>query len=84
MDDAALVKEVLDGIDFPRDLKRFDVELADDSSGEPAVWIYLHITRDDHPSAVKIRQLAAVGRVIEEKLMDKHIGRFPYVQVVTD
>lgn len=84
MDDADLVKEVLEGIDLPREVKRFNVELADDSSGEPAVWIYLHIARDDHPSALKVRQLAAVGRVIEERLLDKHMGRLPYVQVVTD
>jgi hypothetical protein len=80
----AIIRAILKGTRLPKEVQAFDFRFADDSTGQPAVWVNLHVKDDLRPTPEKIERLTTVRKVISEKILAKQLTRLPYVQLVTD
>jgi len=65
---------------WPRAVKGFEVEFGLDSTGDPAVWIWLMVDDDISPSAEKIAELGRFRRDLRARLVGAGLSRWPYVR----
>jgi len=78
-DDADAVRNIVAGLDLPDGLRSFAVELGDDSTGDPAVWIAFFVEDDLKPSKKKIDELNRVSDLVTSLLLREVPQRWPYV-----
>lgn len=69
---------------LPTDVKSYDLEFTEDSTGVPAVWINLKVDEDNNPSTSKVETLVQLKRRITSALFEKEIASWPYVRYVSD
>ena len=81
--DAQTIKLVLKSVHLPADVKSYQLEFTEDSTGMPAVWINLKVDEDNTPSDTKIEKLAQLKRRITSALFEKEITSWPYIRYVS-
>jgi hypothetical protein len=84
MSDKERVESILGGIKMPAEVLSFDFNFSEDSTGEPAVWINLHVKEDYDPSTAKIDRFVAIKKEIARKILDAQMQSWPYVRLVTE
>lgn len=77
------VQEALQRIKYPNFVRNFEFELRTDSTGDPAVWVWVFV--DD--SAAQREEFTEMGSEVEERirnaLSEAGITRWPYVRFRT-
>jgi hypothetical protein len=63
----------------PKGVRTWSAEYGEDSTGEPAVWIWFHFKDEDGISQRKIHELTDFVQSVRSDLLDAKIGRWPYV-----
>ncbi|HTD35156.1 MAG TPA: hypothetical protein VK665_15940 [Candidatus Elarobacter sp.] len=82
MDDSEGIKEQIASLRAPTEINCVDVEFGLDESGEPGVWIFLHVA--DGESSAYIAELARFARTVEAAILDRNDGRrWPYVNFLS-
>lgn len=81
--DAQTIKRVLASVRLPDDVKSYDLEFTEDSTGVPAVWINLKVDVDNNPSTSKVEKLVQLKRRITSALFEKEIASWPFVRYVS-
>jgi hypothetical protein len=79
MDSAKSIKRHIAALEQPAEVSGVDVDFGDDTAGDPAAWIYLHV-RDDVPKGV-IGELTRFAQCVQFEILRHNHGRFwPYVR----
>lgn len=77
------VGEVIESIDLSPGVVTWKFEIGNDSTGDPAVWIWLYVDEE----VLSRKEISRVTTVIEQKIHDALIAagveRWPYVHVRT-
>jgi hypothetical protein len=63
----------------PPGVKTFQVELGEDSTGEPAVWVWFVVDDDRNPTAKQVAKLTHFASAVSASIIASDIGRWPYV-----
>lgn len=81
--DKKAVADVIDELwsHKPPYVKGFDLEIGEDHTGDPAIWIYLKVTKDNNPSRQKVVALRKFADEVEQKVLDRRLHRWPYVRI---
>ncbi len=65
----------------PPHVKKYRVEIGEDHTGDPALWIYLGVTKDNSPSRQKVVALRKFADEVERQVLAKKLSRWPYVRI---
>lgn len=84
MSDREKIEKVVSNMKLPDEVRSFDLNFSEDSTGMPAVWVNLHISEDYKPSANKINKFVALKKEVSRKILDTNVETWPYVRLVTD
>lgn len=81
-DEAALVRDLVKKQKFPPAVKkgRFTIEFGEDSTGEPAVWIWFLVDDDLNPTKQKISELNHFANTVRSALLRAKMPYWPYVE----
>lgn len=74
-----LINSVIKRHRFPSGVKTWSAEYGEDSTGDPAVWIWFHYKDDEGASQQNIHELSDFVHLIRDHLLEADIGRWPYV-----
>lgn len=66
----------------PNMIRGVRAELGEDSSGDPALFVYL-IVDDEDLSDAQIAELSAYASKVRDSVLEMDASRFPYVQLKT-
>jgi hypothetical protein len=77
--EARTIQDIVTARPWPAAVKGYELEFGEDSTGDPAVWIWLAIDDDVRPSAEKIQELGEFRRDVQSAILDAHLSRWPYV-----
>jgi hypothetical protein len=80
-DEARVIHDLVSANTDPQFVRMFEVKFGPDSSDKSAVWIYLVVDDDLHPSKEKIAKLNENVNRVRSALLDKNIRFWPYVEV---
>jgi len=77
------VRDALESVQFPEFVLSWDFELGEDSTGDPAVWVWVIVRDDaaDRPDFTKVS--TGVEWKIREAFVAKGLGRWPFVRFRT-
>lgn len=64
---------------LPPSVRGFALEFGEDSTGDPAVWIWFEVDDDLRPSSRKLEELSELARSVTADILKKDFGRWPYV-----
>lgn len=78
--EAKIVRDVVRKWHLPSNVRGFDVEFGEDSSGDPAVWIWLTIKDELKPSAQSISNLNDFVTKVRSDLLRRGLTHWPYVR----
>jgi hypothetical protein len=81
--EARAIQDILKGRPWPPAVKGFELEFGEDSTGDPAVWVWLMIDDDVSPPAEKIKELGRFRRGLVSAIMDAGLSHWPYVRFRT-
>jgi hypothetical protein len=77
------VRRILMSLTFPREVLTWDIEFGTDSTGDPALWLWI-ILEDGAANDVEFAALTAgIRDQIRRALRDAHIESWPYVRFRT-
>lgn len=80
-EEQAKADELLAELDLPPEISSVRAELAEDSSGETALWVVLHLA----PNAVKarsdIKKITDFAGDVQVRLLHSGISAFPYIKL---
>ena len=80
-EDEQIVQEYLRDLKRPNPIQQVDVEFGEDSTGDPAVWIWLRVAPNFQPSKPEQMQvLSRYARSVRDGLLERRIQRWPYVR----
>lgn len=79
-DEIAAVKQLVKKHPRPASVREVQIELGEDSTGDPAVWISLIVDEDLNPSRAKLEELNAFSDTITSEILKHDPRRFPYVR----
>jgi len=79
-----VIKAAVKALRLPKEIKAVDYLFSDDSTGQPAVWVKLHVAEDNNPSATKVRQLSDLRKAVAKSILSAEVSRWPYVRLVAD
>ncbi len=74
-----VIKKVLAELARPKEVKAVDYEFGEDSTGAPAVWIYVRLD-DDNPSPEIVAKLSDYSRAVSQAILDSGIDFWPFVK----
>ncbi len=57
------------------------VELGEDHTGDPAMWLVFHTHKDDEVDSAWIRQFIDYAAIIQTKILHSGLTRFPYTRL---
>lgn len=79
--DEKLARKTLAKMDLPKDVKAYGIELGLDSTGDPALWIWLDVANADRPTSARVTRLRNFSDRISRALLDEGVSRWPYVRL---
>lgn len=66
---------------LPEFVHRYEVELGEDSVGDPAVYVLIYVDDDKKPSKEKLSQLRDLTDSLSQDLIVKLPQRWPYIRI---
>ena len=79
-DDARKIHQVIQKRQLPESIRKFHVEFGTDSTGDPAVTIWLVVDDDPNPPKQVLDQVTEYVREIRDDLMDSRLHHWPYIR----
>lgn len=79
--DEKLARKALAKVGLPRDVKAFKIDLGLDSTGDPAMWIWLDVINADRPTLAKIARLRSFSDKVSRTLIDQGVTHWPYIRL---
>ena len=80
LDEAKRIDDVIRKRKLPPSVRDFRIEFGADSTGDPAVTIWLVVDDDSNPSKHVLNKVTQFVRDIENDLMDLGLRHWPYVR----
>jgi hypothetical protein len=77
--EASRIRALVNQHKRPRGVLSWNAEYGEDSTGDPAVWIWFHFEDKDGISKRKIHELTDFVESVRSDLLQAKIGRWPYV-----
>jgi|ERR1700722_7310586 hypothetical protein len=77
--EAKRIRAIVNRHKFPGGVLTWNAEYGEDSTGDPAIWIWFHYRDEDGISQDKIHELTDFVRSVRSDLLEAKIGRWPYV-----
>jgi hypothetical protein len=77
--EARRIREIVNRHRRPGGVLTWNAHYGEDSTGEPAVWIWFQFRDDYGISQSKIHELTDFVRSVRDDLLDARLGRWPYV-----
>jgi hypothetical protein len=74
------ILEILRRHRLPPGVEGPQLEFGEDSTGNPAVWLWFKIDEDLNPSDQKVSALNEFVRSVTADLLERKISRWPYVR----
>jgi hypothetical protein len=78
--EAEIVRGVLAKWEAPANVREVDFDFGEDSTGDPAVWIWLTVDDDPQPSRQSIVDLSRFVTDIRRDLLSADLLHWPYVR----
>jgi hypothetical protein len=77
------VAEVLDTVweQRPPYVKKYQLEIGEDHTGDPAIWIHLKVAKDNKPSPQKVTELRKFADDLQHRILALRLRRWPYVHI---
>lgn len=76
--EASRIRRVIHQHKFPCGVSGWSAEYGDDSTGDPAVWIWFYVKDENEISDRRIDELADFMGLIQSDLLATNISRLPY------
>lgn len=80
-DDQARAKAILDETPLPPELSTVTIELKDDYSGDPAMYLSFHVKDEVKLEDEHIARLSRYMMDVADRLLRSGVSRFPYVSL---
>jgi hypothetical protein len=64
---------------LPPGVRSFELELGDDATGDPAVWVSFILEPDYPTTPPHIHALTELGRRVRRSILEEGVDRMPYV-----
>ena len=77
--EARRIRTLVNRHKFPQGVLTWNAEYGEDSTGDPAIWIWFHFKDQDNISQDKIHELTDFVQTVRSDLLDGKIDRWPYV-----
>ena len=77
--EANRIRGVVNKHKFPRGVRGWTAEFGEDSTGDPAVWIWFYVKDEAEYSDRRIDELASFTDLIRSGLVDARLSGWPYV-----
>jgi hypothetical protein len=78
--EAAIVRGILDKWRLPSNVHGVDFDFGEDSTGDPAVWIWLTVEDESQPSPKSIEGLTRFVTEVRSDLLRAGLRHWPYVR----
>ena len=78
--EARLVHRLVRQAAKPAGFETFEIEFGEDSTGDPAVWIWFTISENFPTSKQGIGRLGELARAVKQKILASRINRLAYVR----
>ena len=78
--EAAIVREVVGKLPLPPNVRGYDIEFGEDSTGYPSVWISLTIEDELNPSPQVISALSRFVDEVTDELVRRRLRHWPYIR----
>jgi hypothetical protein len=78
-EEARTIETIVKAHPWPAAIKGYEVAFGVDSTGDPAVRIWLDVDDDLDPPEAKIKELGRFRRGIETTLLEAGLSHWPYV-----
>jgi hypothetical protein len=75
-----IVRGILKKWTLPPNVHRFDVDFGEDSTGDPAVWIWLTVDDELQPSPQSIAGLNSFVTDVRSDILRAGLRHWPYVR----
>jgi hypothetical protein len=62
-------------------IESISVELGDDQSGDPAMWLVFHVRRDTNVDAEWLKNLNEFSHLLGMRIIHSGLTRFPYTRL---
>lgn len=82
MDKLTQIKNAVEKIKLPREVKPYEVVISEDYSGMPAVYVRFKVQDKPTPGPAKIRALSLLKRAVAQEISKEQQDYYPYVQFV--
>jgi hypothetical protein len=80
LDEAKKIREVILKRPLPESVRSFRMDFGTDSTGDPAVTIWLIVDDDPNPPKRTLDQVSRFVRETENDLMDLGLRHWPYIR----
>ncbi|MDQ2803486.1 MAG: hypothetical protein M3Y41_12700 [Pseudomonadota bacterium] len=78
-EDERTIRQVVASRPWPEAVEDVELEFGEDSSGDPAVWVWLLVAPDLEPPAATMRELSDFAQSIRWGLTEPDLKHWPYV-----
>jgi hypothetical protein len=78
-EEARTIETIVKAHPWPAAIKGYEVAFGVDSTGDPAVRIWLDVDDDLDPPEAKIKELGRFDRALESALLEAGLSHWPYV-----
>lgn len=72
------VRQVLDGFPLPPEIADVTIEMGNDSTGDPALWLHFNLKTEIQIKGEQITRLSRFIGEVQSSLLQSGISRFPY------
>jgi len=78
-EDEKRIRSIIARRKLPKGILSWDAEFGEDSTGDPAVWVWFHFKDRPGIAKTKVHQLADFTQRITFDILDAKIREWPYV-----
>ncbi len=80
MEETEIVEAVLRKQKLPDGVLGFEFQFGEDSTGDPALWIWFDVLDDLAPSKQKLTAYGSLAKAVKNELREKRISYWPFVR----
>jgi hypothetical protein len=79
LSEARRIRSLVNRHKRPHGVLTWEAKYGEDSTGEPAVWIWFHVNDEEKISQPRIEELTDFVENVRSGLLEAKLGRWPYV-----
>lgn len=76
------ISKIIATLDAPPGVKLKKVDVGDDHSGDPALWIFFAATKRIKLTDRRVVELRKFADAVSDKVLEANLGPWPYVRFV--